>query len=102
MRTITEQLYYDEVLSNDKPTVIDFGASWCQPCKQTTQILSEIEPIYQDQIDFVAMDVEGCQDVCQQLGVRSIPTLVLIKEGQPAGFLVGAQGKSKIESFLQG
>ena len=102
MRKINEEEYQSLLLtSGTEPVLVDFSAVWCQPCQQMARLLEEIESNYEGQISFVKMDVDECQDVANQLGIRSIPTLVLLKNGEPSGYLVGAQSKGKIESFLR-
>ena len=102
MRKINEDEYQSLLLkSGTEPVLVDFSAVWCQPCQQMVRLLEEIESSYEGQITFVKMDVDECQEVANQLGVRSIPTLVLLKNGEPSGYLVGAQSKGKIEAFLK-
>ena len=103
MRKINEEEYQSLLLkSGTEPVLVDFSATWCQPCQQMARLLEEIESNYEGQITFVKMDVDECQVVSQELGIRSIPTLVLLKNGMPTEYLVGSQSKGKIESFLRG
>jgi thioredoxin 1 len=99
MQKINEE-EYNSLLQNDKPILIDFSASWCQPCQQMERQLDEIESKY-NQITFVKMDVDECQTISHKLGIKSIPTLVIIKNGEPSEYLIGAQSKGKIEAFLR-
>lgn len=97
MRTISE----DEYKALSGTVLVDFSASWCQPCQQMGKLLESMEAEYQGQIEFVKMDVDACQEVANDLGIRSIPTLVLMKNGEPSAILVGSQSKGKIEAFLR-
>lgn len=101
MHKITED-EYQNLIQTKKTALVDFGATWCQPCQQMARVLEDMESDYVGKITFVKMDVDECQTVAQDLGVRSIPTLLLLKEGEPFEMLVGSQSKSKIESFLGG
>lgn len=100
MRKITEE-EYQELLQTKANALIDFSATWCQPCQQMAKLLEEIEGSYEGQVTFVKMDVDECQTVSQDLGIRSIPTLVLVKNGELSEMLVGSQSKGKIEAFLR-
>jgi thioredoxin len=100
MRQINEEDYLN-ILTSPKPTLIDFSASWCVPCQQITKTLEGLEADHVG-IDFVKMDIDECVNITAQLGIRSVPTLILMKNGEPSDILVGAQSRGKIESFLRG
>jgi len=97
MRTISE----DEYKTLSGTVLVDFSASWCGPCQQMGKLLESIEADYQGQVEFVKMDVDTCEEVASELGIKSIPTLVLMKNGVPTEYLVGSQSKGKIEAFLR-
>ena len=101
MKTITETDYYEQVLTSPTPVLVDFSASWCQPCQQMAKTLESLENDYQGQVNFVKLDIDECQDVVTQLGIKSIPTLVMIKDGEPTGFVVGMQSRAKLDSILK-
>lgn len=101
MRTVTEGDFHSQVLSSPIPVLVDFGASWCIPCQQMTKTLESMEDDYAERVSFVKMDVDECQEITDQLGIKSIPTLVLVKEGEAVLFLVGMQSQGKLDSILK-
>jgi len=101
MKVLTEDGYYALVQTSQTPILATFGASWCAPCAQLTRTLESMETEYQDRVSFVKLDVEECQSLADLLDVRSIPTLVLVKGGEPVAFQVGAQSKIKIDAILR-
>ena len=101
MKVLAEDEYYVLVQTSQVPVLAAFGASWCVPCTQLTRTLESMEAEYKGQVSFVKLDVEECQNIANLLDVRSIPTLVLIKNSEPVAFQVGAQSKIKIDAMLR-
>ncbi|HHU96620.1 MAG: thioredoxin [Bacteroidota bacterium] len=94
----------DEVLQTDKLVVIDFWAEWCGPCKMIGPIIDEIGEEYQDRVVVGKVDVDNNDEATSRYGIRSIPTVLFIKNGEVVDKLVGAGAKSlfteKIEKLL--
>ncbi len=94
----------DEVLKTDKLVVIDFWAEWCGPCKMIGPIIDEIGEEYQDRVVVGKVDVDNNDEATSRYGIRSIPTVLFIKNGEVVDKLVGAGAKSlfteKIEKLL--
>lgn len=86
--------------SFNKPVLIDFWASWCEPCKTLTPLLEKIVETYQGELLLVKVDCDAEQEVVGQFGVRSLPTVVLFKEGQPIDGFTGNQPESAIKEML--
>ena len=101
MRTVTEGDFHSQILSSPIPVLVDFGASWCVPCQQLAKTLESMEDDYAGRVSFVRMDVDECQEITDQLGIKSIPTLVLVKQGEAVLFLVGMQSQGKLDSILK-
>lgn len=88
-----------DVLNAAKPVVVDFWAEWCGPCKMIAPALEEISE-ENSAIDVVKINIDENPDLAAQFGVRSIPTLMLFKDGQQASVQVGAAPKSKLVSWI--
>ena len=97
--TITKENYASVVESNPL-VLLDFWAVWCGPCKMIAPILNEITAEREDVV-IGKVDVDSEMELAMQFGVSSIPTLVVIKDGQPAGKAVGYMPKEKILALLE-
>ncbi len=88
------------VVNSDIPILLDFWAPWCGPCKMIAPVLDELAPEFAGKVKIVKMNVDDNQTTPAQFGVRSIPTLLLIKNGQVVATQVGALPKTQLANFI--
>jgi thioredoxin 1 len=101
VKEFTDDNFETEVLKADVPTLVDFWAVWCGPCRQVAPTVEALANEYQGKLKVGKMDVDHHQIVPQQYGIRSIPTLLIFKGGKVVGQVVGAVPRSKLESEIQ-
>ncbi len=93
---ITEENFEEEVLNSEKPVLIDFYADWCGPCKMQSPIVDKIAEERED-VKVGKINVDENSNLAEKYGVMSIPTLLIIKNGEIANQFVGLTPKEKIE-----
>lgn len=94
--TITMDNFKEVVLDSDKPVLVDFWATWCQPCQMLGPVIREIADEYEDKIVVGKVDIDSQQDLAEKYGIQSIPCVLLFKNGEVAGRSVGYKPKSEI------
>lgn len=100
MIEITGDNFEKDILKASKPALLDFSATWCGPCRALEKVMADVMQEFGDRVVFGHADVDKAPDVAQRFGIRSVPTLILFKDGAPAGQLVGLVPKEKIAELL--
>ena len=98
---VTDSSWEDDVLKSDKPVLVDFWADWCGPCKMIGPALEEISDELEGQVTIAKMDIMANTDIPGQIGVKSIPLMVLFKDGQPVAQKLGAAPKSALKGWIE-
>jgi thioredoxin 1 len=97
---VTEATFEQEVLKSDTAVLVDFWAVWCGPCHAVAPVLEKIAEERKDELKLVKVNIDDEQGLAQRYGVMSIPTMILFKDGEPAGAAIGAQPKAQLERSL--
>ena len=97
---LTDDNFSDEVLSAELPVLVDFWATWCGPCRMIAPIVEELSAEYEGKAKVCKLDVDTAQKTAAEFGIRSIPTLLIFKEGKVADQLIGAVPKQQIAEKL--
>jgi len=92
---------FEELKNGQLPLVVDFWATWCGPCRMIAPIVGELATEYDGKINVGKCDVEECDDIAMEFGIRNIPTLLFIKNGQVVDKHVGAATKSKLQEKIE-
>jgi thioredoxin 1 len=95
-KEVSDASFSTDVLSSDKPVLVDFWATWCGPCKMVAPVLEEIAAERSDQLTVAKLDVDANPETARDFQVVSIPTMILFKDGQPVKRIVGAKGKAAL------
>lgn len=98
---ITSENYGKEVLESNKPVLIDFYADWCGPCRMMSPIIDEIADEMGEGIKVGKINVDDNQDLAMKYNVMSIPTILVIKEGNVTKTFVGVTDKNEIKEALK-
>ena len=98
---VNDSNFQNEVLNSNGPVLVDFWATWCGPCRMMAPAVEEVSN-NMDELKVVKMDVDQNPVTANMYGIQSIPTLILFKDGEPLGKLVGFRRANQIEAALKG
>ncbi len=89
------------VLKAAKPVLIDFWATWCKPCQMVAPVLDELSGEYEGRVEFLKMDVDKNPQTPAKYSVRSLPTIMVFKAGQPVSHMIGFKSKANVKRTLE-
>ena len=98
--TINDSNFDQVVLQAGIPTLVDFGAVWCGPCRMVDPVVEELAEEYDGRISFAKVDVDFNTQIASRYGIMSIPTLILFKDGKPVSNIVGFRPKAELKKSL--
>jgi thioredoxin 1 len=101
VKQVTDKSFESDVLQAEQPTLVDFWATWCGPCRQIAPMVDAIADEYKGRLNVAKVDVDSNQLVAQQYMISSIPRLLIFKGGKVVGQLVGAVPRAKLEDELK-
>ncbi len=97
---LSDSTFDNEVINSDVPVLVDFWAPWCGPCRAIAPLVEEISEAYSGRVKFGKLNVDENQSTTMKFGIRSIPTLIVFKDGSAVEQIIGAVPKSEIEKAI--
>ena len=99
-KEIKDSEFEQEVTNSTRPVLIDFWAEWCGPCKMLNPILNELSEEMKDQIKIVKMNIDDNPKTPSELGIRSIPTMMIFKDGKQVTTQLGVKPKNTLKEWI--
>ncbi|WP_349359070.1 thioredoxin [Stappia sp.] len=98
---VTDESFENDVLKAAGPVVVDFWAEWCGPCKMIAPALEELSNEMDGEVTIAKLNIDENQNIAMKYGVRSIPTLIMFKDGEPVSTQIGAAPKNKLADWIK-
>ena len=100
VKHLSDAEFDDHVLKSDLPSLVDFWAPWCGPCKAIGPVIEELAGVYEGKVQITKMNVDDNPTTPGKYGIRAIPTLILFKGGEIVDQVTGAVGKTQLTAML--
>ena len=97
---VTDGTFETEVLKSDKPVLVDFWAPWCGPCRMVAPVVEELSEEYGGKVKFLKLNTDDNVNTAATYGIRSIPTLLMFKGGQPIDQIIGFRPKGDLKKVI--
>jgi thioredoxin 1 len=101
VQDVTDQTFESDVIKSDQPVLVDFWAPWCGPCRMVAPIVKELAGEYEGKVQFRKLNTDENPMVAAKFNIRSIPTLLVFKNGQQVGQIVGFRPKAAIKERIE-
>jgi thioredoxin 1 len=101
VREVTDATFEQDVISSERPVVVDFWAPWCGPCRVVSPILDDLATQHGERVEFVKLNVDDNPATASRYNVLSIPTVILFERGEPQDTVIGARSRNHYESAWQ-
>ena len=97
---VTDQNFKEKVINSDKPVLVDFWAPWCMPCRMMGPVFEDTAKSFDGKVDFLKMNTDSNQTTAMDIGIMSIPSLVLFKGGKEVDRLIGVQSPESLQTAI--
>jgi thioredoxin 1 len=97
---VTDSSFEAEVLKSDKPVLVDFWAPWCGPCRMVAPVVEELADEYDGKVKFLKLNTDDNVNTAVKYGIRSIPTLLMFRGGQPVDQVIGFRPKGDLKKVI--